>query len=353
MRPLAADPWDLETRDYPHRALGSDQLRFLLRFAILAPSTHNTQPWRFCLIDDDTVEVWADRDRSLPRIDPMGRQMLMSCGAALFHLRIGLRRFGSAEAVEYLPDRARPDLLARVRRGGRLRSPVRDLELFDAIPRRHTNRGAFAAVPVAQDLADAMTREAAAEGAWLARLHPHDKLEVALAVADADRMQFGDPVFRREMARWLAPRGSDRRDGIPMVKKDLPSSMPVAGPALLCWLDLGDGIATREQELATRSPMLAVLGTDLDEPRDWITAGEAMEAVLLRATYLGLSASFLNQAIEEPALRLQIGRAAHHQGHAQLVLRFGWGGPQTPTPRRELEDVVEVVGPVVEPPQQA
>src|SRR6188768_4307216 len=133
--------WQLEPTDYPFAAPGAVQLRFLTRFAILAPSTHNTQPWRFRIVDDDTIELWLDRRRSLPRIDPAGRQRWMSCAAALFHLRLGVRRFGRLDEVEYLPDPAQPDLVARLRRGREIRPQPRDLELFDAILRRRTNRG--------------------------------------------------------------------------------------------------------------------------------------------------------------------------------------------------------------------
>ncbi len=334
--------WAVDPRDFPFRASPRDQLLFLLRFAILAPSTHNSQPWRFRVVGDDTVEVRADPSRALPRIDPLRRQLIMSCGAALFHLRTGLRCFGHEAVTEYLPEPKRPDLLARLRRGRACRPDTRCLKLFTAIPRRRTDRGAFSGRPIAASTSQAILREAAAEGAWMVRLHPHDKVAVALLVADGDRKQFADPAFRRELARWLVPRGSARRDGIPMVKKDVATALPLAGPALVRSFDRGGGIAARERELATGSPMLAVLGTMTDEPRDWIAAGEAMEATLLRATAFGLGASFLNQAIEEPELRAPISRAARPTGFAQLVLRFGWGREVPPTPRRRLEDVVEL-----------
>jgi hypothetical protein len=325
--------------EYPAGASIDDQLRFLLRYAVLAPSTHNTQPWRF-RVGGGAVELWADPARALPRIDPHRRQLHMSCGAALFHLRLGLRRFGAVDVVEVLPEPRHPELLARVRPGTSIRPGARELALFAAIPERRTNRAAFEHRPVAAELGEQLIREAAAEGAWLERLHPHDKLELAYLIADGDHAQLGDPVFRRELARWLVPRGSRRCDGIPMARKDVPTALPVAGPLLVRTFDRGDGVAAREHELATCSPMLAVLGTDLDEPRDWLAAGEAMEACLLRATHLGLAASFLNQAIEEPALRPRIATASHHRGFPQLVLRFGYGPPVAPTRRRPLAEVV-------------
>jgi len=342
MLPAAArsdDPWDVDLHAYPTSEPPLEQLRYLIGLAVLAPSTHNSQPWRFRVVDD-AIEVWADASRQLRRIDPERRQLIMSCAAALFHLRVAIRRWGNADEVEYLPEPAHPDLIARVRRGRRIRPGLRDVELVLAIPRRRTNRAPFLTRPVAAALGDALEREAATEGAWLVRLHPHDKLDVARLIAYADRKQLADPSFRRELARWLVPRGSRRPDGIPMVRRDLPSALPLAGLALVRTFDLGSGIAAREEELATHSPVLAILGTDLDEPRDWITAGEAMEAALLRATELGLAASFLNQAIEEPELRRSITRAAHRPGFAQLILRFGWGLDVPPTPRRHVESVL-------------
>jgi nitroreductase len=317
-----------------------DDLRSLVQLAILAPSTHNTQPWQFRIVDDDTLEVWIDARRSLPRIDPAGRQRWMSCAAALFHLRLGVRRYGRLDEVDYLPDPARPDLVAILRRGRAVRPAQRDLELFEAIPRRRTNRAPFQLRPVSRELGDILSYEAGIEGAWMVRLHPHNKLEVAFLIEEGDRKQFADPTFRDELGRWLRPRGSRSRDGIPMARKDVPTAAPVAGLALLRRFDVGGGIAARERELATRSPMLAVLGTDLDEPRDWISAGEAMEAVLLRATHLGLAASFLNQAVEETDLRGPIGDAAHARGFPQLILRFGWGGEVSATPRRSVDEVM-------------
>jgi hypothetical protein len=338
-RPDPQTPWTVDPACYPRHARGAEQLHFLLRFALLAPSTHNSQPWRFRIVDDDTVEVWTDPTRWLRRIDAAGRQLAMSCGAALFHLRLAMRRYGHVDDVEYLPDRARPDLVARVHRGRRIDPSMRDLELFAAILRRRTYRGPFLVRPVGAALSEALVRESAREGAWLVRLHPHDKLDVARVIASADRRQLADPVFRSELGQWLRPRGSRRRDGIPMARKDVPTALPIVGPALLRAFDLGDGVAARERALATQSPVLAVLGTELDELRDWVTAGEAMEAVLLRATQLGLAASFLNQAIEERDLRRPIGAAARSWGVPQLILRFGWGAEVAATPRRDVEEV--------------
>ena len=316
-----------------------EQLRFLLRYAVLAPSTHNTQPWRFELVGD-TVHVLADGTRLLPTIDPDRRQLHISCGAALLNLRVAIRRFGFEDLVQYLPDPERPDLLARVWLGPAEPPHRRDLALFAAIPRRRTNRAPFLPRPVGAALAAELASEAAAEGAWLERLHPHGKLVLAEIIAENDERLGRDPAYREELAQWLVPRGSGRRDGVPMSKRDVASTMPVAGPMLVRHVDHGVEVAQHERQLVVAAPMIGVLGTAFDAPRAWLAAGEALEAVMLRATHRGLGVSFLNQAVESRDLRAQIARACKSGGFPQLVLRFGYGPGMDATPRRPLEEVV-------------
>lgn len=335
----SANPWAIDAGRYP--ATDAEQLRFLVGYAILAPSSHNTQPWQFRL-DGDRVELWSDPERLLPRIDPDRRQLFMSCGAALFNLRLAMRRFGHADVVERLPDPRHPDLLAVVTRGPACAPTADDRARFDAIARRRTNRDRFLDRPIGHELAAQLAAAADGAGAWLERLHPHDKLEVADAIADADRRQYGDAAYRRELARWLVPRGSGRLDGIPMTKRapDLVTALPVAGPLAVRALDRGAEIAEREAELTVDAPMIGVLGTATDDPMAWLVAGEALEAVFLEATVAGVAMSFLNQVVEDPELRTRVRDAAGRDGFPQLVLRFGYGPPQSATPRRAVADVL-------------
>jgi len=333
-----AAPWMIDRATYPETT-PREQLRFLLSYAILAPSTHNTQPWQFTVLDD-RIELWADTSRLLPRIDPERRQLHMSCGAALMNLRIAMRCHGNLDEVAYLPDEARPDLLAVLKRGDDAEPSARDLELFDAIPRRRTNRDPFRDTPIGQNLADEIMGEAASEQAWMVRLHPFQKLDVADAIAKADHRQYADQSYRDELAEWLVPRGSMRHDGVPMAKRDVATTLPLLAPLAVRLLDRGDTVAAHEAALTVQAPMIAVLGTELDDPLAWLWAGEALEAVFLHATGDGVAMSFLNQVVEDPELRRAVATATNHDGFPQLVLRFGYGPEQTPTPRRSIREMM-------------
>lgn len=325
----------------PDAARTREILRGAAACAIQAPSSHNTQPWRFRL-RGDRLEVLLDRRRQLEVIDPDGRQLTISVGSALFNARLAIRNAGFLEAVEPFPDRREPELAARVGLG-LVRSPIDDdRALLAAVPRRATNRRPFHDRPVGQPIADELIRAARRERAQLFRLVPERKHALAELVAAADRVQYADPAFRDELGRWLVGTGSLRKDGVPFAEKEYGSSVPFTVARRLRTLDLGEKFGELEQALIDGSPLVMVMTTQRDEPIDWLDAGQALQAVLLRATVHGLSAAFLNQVLEEPDLRDQIQAMLGVTAAPQVVLRLGHADPVARlAPRRDLDDVLE------------
>lgn len=334
-------PWQVRQDPFPENAPPERQLRYLARYAILAPSSHNSQPWRF-RVAGDMLELFADRTRSLRIVDPRDRELIISCGAALYNLRTAMYYFGCAGEARPLPDPRQADLLARLTLDPSNSYASEWSDLFNAIPFRTTNRGPFdaEAVPVAME-AD-LRNAAHLEGAWLTIFKTsHAKEAVASLVAEGDRVQFADPHFRSELAQWL--HSARERDGLPGYSRGASELLDFAVPAvayLVRTFDVGNGIAARDSQLATGSPLLACLGTRGDDPLAWLIAGQALQRVLLAATSLGLHASFLNQPIEVPELRTKLGALAGHEGHPQILLRIGRGRPAKHTPRRPLEEVL-------------
>lgn len=114
----------------------------------------------------------------------------------------------------------------------------------------------------------------------------------------------------------------------------------VVGPLIVRTFDVGSSQAAKDDDLSRGSALLAVLVTPSDGVADWIAAGQALQRVLLTATAAGLQASFLNQPVEIPSMRLQLARRLDLPGPPQLLLRFGYGPSSAPTPRRPIEDVL-------------
>lgn len=337
------DPWLAGAIPPPSLVGDAELLLWLVRYAVLAPSSHNTQPWQF-VAHDGALDLRADRTRALPVVDPHDRELAISCGAALGMLRVAAHRAGREVSIDRLPVRGDTDLLARIRLGARRALDQETMRWFAAIAHRRTVRRRFEETPVPQAALDALAQVARDEGAWLATLdEPAGREQLAFLVSEGDRRQASDAAFRRELAMWIHPNHTRSRDGMPGYAFAVPDLVSFAGPFFVRTFDWGDRHAARDRELALGSPVLAVLGTPDDTPREWLRAGEAMALVLLAATAAGLRASFLNQPCEvaelRPALRRLVAEQTGHLGAPQLVLRIGYGPEAPATPRRPAGEV--------------
>lgn len=341
MSDVLLDRWGEAIDAFPLTGTLDVKCRAAVRFAILAPSSHNTQPWLFAL-RDSRIFLYADRSRGLPVCDPDDRALVMSCGAALFHLRLALAFFGCSTNLALLPDRDDPDLLARVTVTGDREPTEEERELFRQIPDRRTNRRSFNDRPVSADLLAALARAVELEGARLVVVDdPEDRAWLADLIAAGDRRQLADKRFRRELAAWCRPNTSHRRDGIPGFGLGFGTLASIGAPLVIRTFDLGGGRAARDRDLALGSPVLAVLCTRDDSPVELLRAGQALAHLLLLARASGVDASFLNQPIEVEDLRPDLERlVGATPGRAQLVLRLGYGEPVPRTPRRPVEEVL-------------
>jgi nitroreductase len=335
----STDPWSVSEADYPADAPDREQLRHMVRYAVLAPSAHNTQPWRF-RVTQAGIELHADRTRALPVSDPEGRELTISCGAALFFLRVALRRFGHMDRVHLLPDPARPDLLAVVSRGDPSRASREVLTLFGAIRERRTHRPAFEVRDVSPPDLAAVREAAEDEGGWMRPLADPLRSQVAELVEEADHLQYADGAFRRELASWIRPTARGADDGIPAHALGIPDLLAPLGPALMGRVNLGGMRGGSDRRAAETAPLLAVLGTEGDRRNDWLNAGQALARVLLAGRARGLSAAFLNQPVQMPEMRVRLREMLGREGWPQLILRMGYGHDLPPTPRRAVSDVL-------------
>lgn len=337
------DPWQISTDDLPNdpTTTAEEKLWFALNFAVLAPSNHNTQPWRFRIHGLD-VDLLADRTRRLPVTDPKDRELTISCGAALFHLRLALNYFGHEARVELLPSSSEPDLLARVHMGLRTDVPTESILLFLAIQKRHTNRRPFRSDALPQPFLEDLQQGAVAEGSWVQILPTFERKMIAAdLVAEADREQWSNKAFRNELASWVRPASDPRHsDGLPVSSQDLGSLMSHAAPLAIRTFDLGRGRAAKDREIALYSPVLAVIGTQTDDPPAWLATGQALAITLLRAQMDDISASFLNQTIEVAPLRARLREALELPGYPQILLRLGYAEPAPAVPRRPVSAVL-------------
>ncbi|SCF38184.1 Acg family FMN-binding oxidoreductase [Micromonospora mirobrigensis] len=311
------------------------QLRAVVTDAVRAPSLHNSQPWRFRL-HDGGIELSVDPTRRLPATDPSGWGTRIACGAALFNLRLALAVAGAPASVRLRPYPTEPDVIARLVPDLPRRPTPAEQSLHAAIPRRFSNRAPFWPDPVPADARWRLGEAARAEQGWLELLIGVSAVNAFAEIArSANRVLERDPGYRTELAEWV--RTEPAPDGVPVAAGG-PQSEP---QDLLPARGFGGRNRAPGRDFEPE-PLVAVLGSAGNTATDQIVAGQALQRVLLTATDAGLGVSMMSQPIEVPgareALRLSLGRF----GTPQMVMRIGYGQPGRPTPRRGVEDVLDL-----------
>jgi hypothetical protein len=309
----------------------ADWVGNLLATAARAPSIFNTQPWLF-QVSTYTIELYADPSRRL-RSDPAGREMLISCGAALFGLRLAIRALGYQPVVSLLPEPERPSLLASVRLGIREPATSRERAMIDALPHRHTHRGGFSPGPLPRGLLIGLQHDAVVEHAALALIdRPVAYTHLAAIVARAAGGKSAADKSRADIRQWVRQPGSMARDGIPAGA--VPAwSVPQPGRLAERDLDLGRGIGQLSPD-GSPPAATAILLTSADTPADWLRAGQALHRLLTHAATQWVFAGLYSQALESPPTRALIMSRLGLPGAPQLLLQFGLARVAAATPRR-------------------
>jgi hypothetical protein len=314
--------------------------RALIGAAGAAPSVFNTQPWSFT-VHDATINVFADTSRELHQsVDPDGRQLAISCGAAVLNLRVAAAHLGRASTVRLFPDPDEPTLLATVTLGEYDAFVHADAELYPSIRRRHTHRRSFESRAVPSATLAELTACAQTEHATLTILGAVERRWLFDLVSFSEVALAEQPGYEQAMTEWTAG-SSTRFDGIPVTAF---GSLPSGGQPPMRDFAEGHPRLHANHEIYTRDPVIAILSTTRDDRVAWLQAGQGLQRLLLVACQRGLAASFLNQPLDVPEIRGDMRHPAWH-GTPQMIIRLGYARHDVGTPRRPVSDLMRQ-GPV-------
>jgi hypothetical protein len=311
--------------------------------ASLAPSVHNTQPWHF-VVRPEVLELHADSDRQLTALDPTGRQMVISCGCALFNVRVGLAADRRVQ-VDRLPDPTKPNLLARLTVLNEPAPWTPLVRLDPMIDRRHTNRRDFFDEEVPPDVICELTTAAEQEGASLIQImKPEHKIAAAQLSQEAEAIQKADPRYQAELQAWTTT-DLHRTDGIPVTA--IPhSDTGSESETLIRNFDIaGRGWLPRLRQ-SSLDHCLMVLGTGMAESNRsaWLRAGEALQRILLEATRFDFVVSLASQVAEVPSIRDRFRKELDLDFHPLLLMRIGRAAPTPASKRRDPTRIISEAG---------
>jgi hypothetical protein len=313
-------------------------LRHAAMRATIAPSVHNTQPWRF-VVDGGVLELHADPTRQLRVLDPMRRQLVISCGCALFNARVALAAKGYDAVVQRFPLPDKPNLLARVRLPAVAADWLPLAALEEHIDRRQTNRRRFEDEAVSPEAVYEFERAANAEDSALFVIkEPQHRLITATLSQQADAIENSDPAYRAELRAWTSE-DPQRRDGVPALAVPHVDAGSGDEVPIRDFDTRGMGWLPTQTQSSMRQCLL-LLGSQADDVQAWLRAGEALQRIWLEATRRNYVASPLTQVIEIPTTRAQLRAELNLPMHPHMLLRVGRAAATPASRRRLLSEVM-------------
>ena len=329
------NPWEITTQDFPVGGSPMEQLRFLVRYAILAPSSHNSQPWRF-VVREDRIDLWLDATRWLRVADDDQRELHISMGCALENLLIAAEHFGFASHVTYFPDSGNRELVASVElHTGGLAAPSRPPVWFDMITVRHTNHTIYDRRTVSARDLEYLRQCCHEDGVSLYLTSAvATRRKVDELIMRGDLIQFADPAFRRELGHWI---GQGVFGTSPVMSK------------LVQWtithIDLGRSQSQRDSALVMSSPVFGIFAAKEDDRTTQIKIGQVYERLCLAAASMGIWTQPMSQIVEIPELREETAKLLpERDALPEHPFRLGYAIPQPHTPRRPLRAVLDEAG---------
>jgi nitroreductase len=322
-------PRDIRESDFPYEGTTEEKMRFLLRYAVLAPSSHNSQPWKFS-VRNNRITIAVDNDRWLKVSDTDRRELYISAGCALENLLITAEHFGYGHAVDYFPGGDTDVAATVILNADATAEKTRDAALFDMIPRRSTSHKRYDGRPVPEPVMTRLHGCCFEEGFCLfptSEADNEDELRSRLndLIIQADAVQLNDKSYKEELGSCIG-------------QGNFGAPWPVAKVTQLVvsHMDISKGQIKKDSGMLLSAPSLVALGASADDRKAQVIAGQIFERVALTAALLGLAVHPMSQFLEVPEIKAELTSLLPGENVFPLhTFRLGYAEPEKGhTPRR-------------------
>ncbi len=335
--------WNIDPTSFPTSGNPRDQILFLLKYAVLAPSAHNTQPWK-CKIDGSTLLVYFDSGHALTLSDPIHRQAYLSLGAFVATFIHAAKAFHVNHTCDWLPDIFHLNApIARITIiNPHQKNNHPDRELLEQITRRKVNRTTYQDKLVPTEQLEQIKACNNDPDLYVSLLqNKKDRIVIAEAVYLGMQFAFKNPQFRKELAAFVIPNYSSRPDGIPGHTANLGLVPSIIMPYVIRQFDIGKSQGKKEKSLFLSAPVIIVISSATDDLLGWLKAGALFQRIALLLTHLEIDHAISGAPIEAPLLPIKVQQVSSSNFRPQMVFRIGYGTKKVAhSRRRSVSDIV-------------
>jgi hypothetical protein len=309
----------------------------LVRCAILAPSSHNTQCWKFS-VEDKAITILPDLSRRCPAVDPDDHHVFVTLGCAAENLVQAALAHGLTATPIF-------DATRNAIRVTLAPTAGQTSALYQAMASRQCTRGDYDGQPLSREELNLLERAGTSNGVRVLMLTDRAAMERVLEyVVQGNTAQLADAAFVNELRSWIRFNGADAartRDGLFSMSSGNPAIPSWLGNMAFSWFFTAKGENDKIARQIRNSAGIAVFLGEAADKAHWVEVGRAYERFALQSTALGIRNAFLNQPVEVAAVRSPFAAALGLTGQRpDLVVRFGRGPSLPRSLRRPVEAVM-------------
>lgn len=315
-------------------------IKKLILCATMAPSGHNTQPWKFST-QENTICIHPDFSRRLPVVDPDDRELYISLGAALENLITAAQYEGYRPSVNFSHDNR--SICVHLEESG---DKINNLPLFNAIPQRQSTRSYYDGRSIPDIYMEKLSSLPLERGVSVIFITEAEKTEqIASLVREGNSIQMNSPAFMQELVSWIRFNENEvekHRDGLSYKATQSPSAPRFIGKLFMKFFLKADVQSKKDEEHIKSSSALMVVLSENNDIDSWIKTGRSFERLVLYATSIGIKNAHLNQPCEVPELKEKLQKLLSvGDRHPQLLLRLGYAEKLPGSVRRDVGEVAE------------
>lgn len=275
----------------------AEKIKFLLRYAILAPSTHNTQPWIF-RVNENYCEIKINPDLKLKYADQTDRDIHISIGCALENIVLAGKYYGLKEKIEYLEDGAKIFFDEKESKKDESYN-----NLKNTIIHRVNTRGGFTDQKIPsdflRDLKDLLEKEYCTNNIEISLVEDKTKIKkIAELTMFGMKLAHSILPFRKEMSKWIVHNYTRRKEGMIGYSMNMPGPVSFFISPAVRFFNLGSIMGKINYKGVSSAPLIFVVSSPDKDPVIWIKVGQLAERAMLEFNMNGFNTSIYLASIE-------------------------------------------------------
>jgi len=328
--------WDLNIEDFYKIQEEEEKLKFLLKFAVLAPSSHNSQPWGF-LVKENTVEIYLNEKRA-PKHDGNNRQVFISIGCAVENILIAANYYGYKTEVEIIAGSG--NRIVNLNFKDKVVKNKEQNHLISYISKRVTNRNRYEGISESNFLNSIKNFETDSSKIFILKDGTKNEIADIALTASVEAMKAKD--FRLELSKYVKSNTTRSKIGMPGFGLGIPTPISFIAPIMIKYLNMNKINHKKDNDtLKKNTPVLVVIATKEDDKKRWIETGKIYESIALRAEREGLNTAVWAAPVQIAEFHKDLQKILDTEFRPQIFFRLGQAQKDTPhSPRLCVEEVM-------------